>query len=129
MESLFGETILNNTCNDCQKQFHSHYLDDNFRCPACLKKLLEYVEGKPLDEYIRDVTGPIPEKVATHLMLEILSGFSYAHTKGLIHRDIKPANIMRRDLNGDYVLLDAGLAFDTEGDSISVSPVGTPLFL
>ena len=46
----------------------------------------------------------------------------------LLSYDRSLANIMRRDPRGDYILLDAGLAFDTDGESISVSPVGTPLF-
>jgi serine/threonine protein kinase len=45
---------------------------------------------------------------------------------GKIHRDIKPANIMRREGNGEYVLLDAGFAFDVVGESLSIGPVGTP---
>ena len=39
-----------------------------------------------------------------------------------VHRDIKPGNIMRRD-DGSFVLLDAGLAFDLGGDSLSVGMV------
>lgn len=35
-----------------------------------------------------------------------------------VHRDIKPGNIMRRS-NGDFILLDAGLAFDKAGESVS----------
>lgn len=45
-----------------------------------------------------------------------------------IHRDVKPANIMRREPGGDYILLDAGLAFDVDGESLSVAPVGTPAY-
>ncbi|TWU39848.1 Serine/threonine-protein kinase StkP [Novipirellula aureliae] len=35
-----------------------------------------------------------------------------------VHRDIKPGNIMLRN-DGNFVLLDAGLAFDKAGDSLS----------
>lgn len=45
-----------------------------------------------------------------------------------VHRDIKPGNIMRRE-NGDFVLLDAGLAFDRLGESVSGGGlVGTPQY-
>lgn len=45
-----------------------------------------------------------------------------------VHRDIKPGNIMRRE-NGDFVLLDAGLAFDKLGESVSGGGlVGTPIY-
>jgi serine/threonine-protein kinase len=40
---------------------------------------------------------------------------------GKIHRDIKPHNIVRGKASGDYVLLDAGYAFDVVGESLSQS--------
>jgi serine/threonine protein kinase len=55
---------------------------------------MEYVEGKPLDEYIRTVSGPIPENRVVPMFSRLLEGFAYAHNKGVIHRDIKPSNIM-----------------------------------
>ena len=56
--------------------------------------VMEYVEGKQLNDYIRDVTGPMPDEKLFPLFKEILSAIKYAHSKGLIHRDIKPSNIL-----------------------------------
>lgn len=43
---IHQEEKMNNTCNDCQKQFHSHYLDKDFKCPECMYKLVKYMEEK-----------------------------------------------------------------------------------
>jgi len=56
--------------------------------------IMEYVDGKPLDEYIETVSGPIPEEKAKPLFTQVLDGFAYAHEQGVIHRDVKPGNIM-----------------------------------
>ena len=56
--------------------------------------VMEYVEGIPLDDFITNVTGPMPEERAVPIIKEILAAFSYAHQKGIVHRDIKPANII-----------------------------------
>jgi serine/threonine-protein kinase len=45
-----------------------------------------------------------------------------------IHRDIKPGNIMIRETSGEFVLLDMGLVFDLQDESLSVGIVGTPLY-
>ncbi len=64
--------------------------------------ILEYVEGKPL-------SGPLPEKEAVRLAVQIATALEAAHKKGIIHRDLKPANIMVTDENS-VKLLDFGLA-------------------
>ena len=71
--------------------------------------IMELVDGKPLDEYIQDVTGPIQEKEAIQIMEQALEGFSYAHKQGLIHRDIKPSNLVRTQTN-EIKILDFGIA-------------------
>jgi len=71
--------------------------------------IMEYVEGLPLDEYIKDKSGPIPAETAVPMMTQILDAFSYAHSKGIIHRDIKPSNILITQ-NGDIKILDFGIA-------------------
>jgi serine/threonine protein kinase len=61
---------------------------------AALYLIMEYVEGKTLEEYIQTVSGPIPEIKAIPLFSQVLDGFAYAHEQEVIHRDVKPANIM-----------------------------------
>ena len=56
--------------------------------------VMEFVEGTALDDFIKNVTGPMPENRAIPIIKEILTAFSYAHQKGIVHRDIKPANII-----------------------------------
>ena len=71
--------------------------------------IMEYVDGKQLDEHIKKVTGPIPEKELTVLFDQVLDAIGYAHKKGLVHRDIKPSNIMI-DKKGRIKVLDFGIA-------------------
>jgi serine/threonine protein kinase len=71
--------------------------------------ILEYVDGMQLDDYISQVTGPMPEEKSIPLMKQILSAFYYAHEKGIVHRDIKPANIIVTKYN-EVKILDFGIA-------------------
>ena len=77
--------------------------------------VLEFVDGKPL-------TGPLPERDAVRLAIQIATALESAHKKGVIHRDLKPSNIMVTD-EGSVKLLDFGLAKLYEQDaSSSASP-------
>jgi serine/threonine protein kinase len=71
--------------------------------------VLEFVDGKPLDRHIREVTGPIPAPRAAELMGQALSAFAYAHKEGVVHRDVKPANLMVTP-DGRLKVLDFGIA-------------------
>ena len=77
--------------------------------------IMEYIEGKQLNDYITQDTGPIPEDKLTPLFLQMLSAMKYAHSKGLVHRDIKPANIMITP-DGNVKVIDFGIAKDSDED-------------
>jgi serine/threonine protein kinase len=53
--------------------------------------VLEYLEGAPLNDMIRD--GPLKMDVALDLAIQIADALDAAHTRGIVHRDLKPANI------------------------------------
>lgn len=87
----------------------------------------EFVEGQNLRSCLED-TGVFSVadlvRLATHMAEAIKAIWQFSK----IHRDIKPGNIMRRNDNGYFVLLDMGLVFDLQDESLSLSPVGTPLY-
>jgi serine/threonine-protein kinase len=87
----------------------------------------EFVVGRDLRTILQQ-DGRFPPSEVLKLGLHVADAIRSLWELGKIHRDIKPANIMRRDNSGEYVLLDAGLAFDIVGESISVGPVGTPAY-
>jgi len=87
---------------------------------------MEYVEGLPLDEYIRKKSGPIPYEIAIPMMLQILDAFSYAHSKGIVHRDIKPSNILITN-NGDVKILDFGIAKILNEEASPLTKTGTQM--
>tara|TARA_R110002073_G_scaffold96276_2_gene222586 strand:+ start:8488 stop:9393 length:906 start_codon:yes stop_codon:yes gene_type:complete len=88
----------------------------------------ELISGSDLHEkYIRPKKTLSPADVV-QLGIHITHAISAIWDLKKVHRDIKPGNIMRRD-NGDFVLLDAGLAFDKLGESVSGGGlVGTPIY-
>lgn len=87
----------------------------------------EFIGGRDLRKILRDDGRFLPAEVA-QLGLHVADAIKALWELGKIHRDIKPANIVKRESDGDYILLDAGLAFDVVGESLSIGPVGTPAY-
>src|SRR5579872_2368122 len=76
---------------------------------------MEYVEGQPLSERIRQGPLKTPEIVA--IGLQVADALDDAHSKGIVHRDIKPSNLMLTP-RGHVKVLDFGLAkMEAQGKS------------
>jgi len=95
--------------------------------------VMEYIEGQPLDEYISNITGPIPTEVSVAMMKDIVSAVGYAHNKriaidgynGVLHLDIKPGNILITN-QGEVKVIDYGISQGTDqerGEKIMGSPM------
>ncbi len=70
--------------------------------------VMEYVEGKTLEDWIRIHTTIGYQLVAT-IAAQMLDGIGHAHKKGIIHRDMKPANVMINE-DGEVKIMDFGIA-------------------
>ena len=69
--------------------------------------VMEHVDGKPLDHYVREQRLAI-DKIC-ELFRKICEAVSYAHRNLIIHRDLKPANVLVT-ADGTPKLLDFGIA-------------------
>jgi eukaryotic-like serine/threonine-protein kinase len=69
--------------------------------------VMEYVEGKPLDQYCDESRLDLRKRLK--LFIDICAAVQYAHQNLIIHRDLKPANILVT-ADGTAKLLDFGIA-------------------
>ena len=98
--------------------------------------IMEYADGKSLEDYIKNVNGLIVEDRICPIFEPILDAVGYAHKgsktrKKILHRDIKPANIVITT-EGTPKILDFGIAkviknqSEEELDSVVM---GTPSYM
>lgn len=71
---------------------------------------MEYVPGKPLDEFAD--AERLDLRARTRLFLQVCDAIQHAHTKGIVHRDLKPGNILvMRDVDTLHAkVIDFGIA-------------------
>ncbi len=67
--------------------------------------VLEFVNGKPIDEAARSMT--LDQRL--QLFLQLADAVAHAHRNLLVHRDLKPGNVLV-DQEGKVKLLDFGIA-------------------
>ena len=82
----------------------------------------QYIEGETLDKILQK-QGVWTEQQVKELLTSLLPVLKFIHQQKVIHRDLKPDNIMRRG-NGEYVLIDFGVAKDLSG-TVVYTQIGT----
>lgn len=76
--------------------------------------LMEYIDGKTLENRMKDFTGNIiPEKIAVEYLIQVAEGIRYIDKSKIRHRDIKPANIMINS-EGIVKIVDFSISETTE---------------
>ena len=74
---------------------------------------MEWVDGEALEKFAIRSGQLAPALVAT-IIEQIGAALTAAHAQGIIHRDLKPANIMYNPESQRAVLLDFGIARDSD---------------
>jgi len=86
--------------------------------------VMEYVDGKPLNDYCDAHTCSVEERL--DFVVNVSEALQYAHRNLVVHRDLKPSNILVTD-EGTLKLLDFGIAklLDAEAAGLTVPATRT----
>ncbi len=89
---------------------------------------MEFVDGIDLERLLE--TGqPLSLQAKLDIIIDVLTGLTFAHKRGIIHRDIKPANI-RVTEDGRAKIMDFGVAHLASSSMTTTgSFLGTPSFM
>ncbi|MFL5594414.1 MAG: protein kinase domain-containing protein [Gemmatimonadaceae bacterium] len=89
---------------------------------------MEFVHGVDLERLI-EMGEPLSLQARLDIMIDVLTGLSYAHKHGIVHRDIKPANIRVGD-DGRAKIMDFGVAHLASSSMTRTgSFLGTPSYM
>ena len=90
---------------------------------------MEYVPGVDLETIMRDTESPLTLQQKLDVVIDVLTGLSFAHKRGIVHRDIKPANI-RVGEDGRAKIMDFGVAHLASSKLTSTgASLGTPSYM
>jgi eukaryotic-like serine/threonine-protein kinase len=88
--------------------------------------IMEYIDGKPIDEFCADKKLSIKERLI--LFRKVCEAVQYAHQNLIVHRDLKPSNILVNE-DGHPKLLDFGIAkilsSDDSKEETKLTKIGT----
>ena len=85
----------------------AHLIDGGVDGRGAPYLVMEYVEGVPITQYVREHSLDLRARL--RLFLRICGAVQYAHQNLVVHRDLKPSNILV-GADGALKLLDFGIA-------------------
>ena len=89
---------------------------------------MEFIHGVDLERLI-EMGEPLSLQARLDIIIDVLTGLSFAHKRGIIHRDIKPANI-RVGEDGRAKIMDFGVAHLASSSMTSTGSIlGTPTYM
>lgn len=93
---------------------------------------MEYLDGKPLAEWLPPAPGELALSTVLRFVSGILAALDASHARGMVHRDIKPANVMVT-ADGAVKVMDFGIsrALDHQGTALTGTgyTIGTPHYM
>jgi len=99
-----------------------------FRANDTVYMVMEYEQGRTLQEFIQKHQGHISERFIRGVFTRMLNGLREVHSHKLLHLDLKPSNVYLRSDNTP-VLIDFGAARQTLlSDQPMLKPMYTPGF-
>jgi serine/threonine-protein kinase len=89
---------------------------------------MEFVDGVDLEKLL-ELGQPLSLQAKLDIIIDVLTGLTFAHKRGIVHRDIKPANI-RVTEDGRAKIMDFGVAHLASSSMTSTgSFLGTPSYM
>lgn len=89
---------------------------------------MEFVDGVDLEKLL-ELGQPLSLQARLDIIIDVLTGLTFAHRRGIVHRDIKPANI-RVTEDGRAKIMDFGVAHLASSSMTSTgSFLGTPSYM
>ncbi|MGV8958481.1 protein kinase family protein [Lactococcus lactis] len=70
--------------------------------------IMEYIQGKRIDEYMLEDIQPFGSDDLDNLFIQLVEGFNYIEKHHIVHRDIREGNILV-DENGIVKIIDFGI--------------------
>ena len=88
--------------------------------------VMEYAKEGDILNLIRN-QGPLDEKTARFIIIQVAHGLKHCHSKNVLHRDIKLDNVLLSD-NYTAKLCDFGISRVVKKDEIIFEDCGTPAY-
>lgn len=96
--------------------------------------VLDWVEGRDLEDYLKELNRPVSLLELRRIFVPILTAVGYAHDENIVHRDLKPSNVLLEGKPGQEIpkVMDFGIAKSLGDDNFKTRTgmmVGTPYYI